>query len=41
MKVGGFAGLEVFGFQLVRSNFFGANDNAVFGDLTGVGEFVG
>ena len=40
VEVGGFAGAEVFGFELLGGNFVGADDDAVFGDFAGVGEFV-
>ena len=40
VKVGGFASAEVFGFELFGGDFVGADDDAVFGDFAGVGEFV-
>ena len=40
VEVGGFAGAEVFGFELFGGDFVGTDDDAVFGDFAGVGEFV-
>ena len=40
VEVGGFAGAEVFGFELFGGDFVGADDDAVFGDFAGVAEFV-
>ena len=40
VEVGGFAGAEVFGFELFGGDFVSADDDAVFGDFAGVSEFV-